>query len=58
MKMSEEAKQARRLYSRAYYAKNREKMQQKQCDYWERKGRELSQTFRGDKDDCRDTETR
>ena len=58
MKMSEEAKQARRLYSRAYYAKNREKMQQKQRDYWERKARELAQILRGDNNDCRDTETR
>ena len=56
MQMSEEAKQARRIYSRAYYAKNREKMQEKQRLYWERKAKQLAEILNnGGKNDSRNT---
>lgn len=34
--MSEAAKEARRVYERAYYAKNRERILQQRAKHWER----------------------
>lgn len=38
--MTEQAKEARRAYGRAWYAKNREKVKERAARYWERKARE------------------
>ncbi len=35
--MTEQAKEARRAYARAWYAKNREKVKERAARYWERK---------------------
>lgn len=39
--MTEQAKEARRAYARAWYAKNREKARERNARYWERKAEEL-----------------
>lgn len=40
IQMSEAAKEARRAYDRDYYAKNKDRIQQKRADRWERKAKE------------------
>lgn len=41
--MTERAKEARRAYARAWYAKNRQKAIERSARYWERKAKELEE---------------
>ena len=42
VEMSEAAKAARSAYYRDYYAKNRDRIQQKRAERWERKAQEMA----------------
>lgn len=44
MKLSKEAREARRAYKREWAKKNPEKIRKYQIDYWERKAKDMAET--------------
>lgn len=48
-KLSEEARKLRNAYAREYYQRNKEKLRQRQTDFWERKAKTLKAQKENDK---------